>query len=352
MCSRTPWRRSIIKGWVRLADVRPKAESLKMRFFIQKLLFISVVFPFLLALPTSVLAKSLEEEIIEVKAVSDHLLAEARKRGRYDILAIDVRSAVDQHRCAILGRALGHEEYILDLEDIEIPEPKDVMTEREVEELFLAAASLSKWVQLARRILGLSENERATIWNLECVGYFDIPDEAWVESEDTAATFRVKGGTLFVLGYMELGFARELAAQLDAHPTIEWVALGSGGGIVWEGISAGREIRSRRLKTTLTNDCVSACSLVFLAGVERQIFYPWPDLGLHQASSDGQAISEFDLLYQHIKVYLQEIEVDAEYVLSAMLSASPEEMVTPDIFELCDRGLATRIKRLGSCPRP
>ena len=65
---------------------------------------------------------------------------------------------------------------------------------------------------------------------------------------------------------------------------------GSGGGYIDEAMKAGAYIRRKELGTTLYINCDSACPLVFMAGVERLNWSPYPKLGFHQIyTPDGQA---------------------------------------------------------------
>lgn len=206
--------------------------------------------------------------------------------------------------------------------------------------------SRSNWALLARRFLAESQVERVRAWNLDCVGKFDITRQDFIQEEDRRALLEVDGDVIRVLGNVETGFAAELQAAIDANPAVTRVALGSAGGNVGEAVRAGRYIRQRKLDTELYNNCQSACSLVFLGGVERRIWSPYPKLGFHRIAADGAAIPDDSEVYDRVRDYADELGADGASVVGFMLKATVREMHRPEMDDLCAASVAIWIQRV------
>jgi hypothetical protein len=86
--------------------------------------------------------------------------------------------------------------------------------------------------------------------------------------------------------------------------------------------------------------------LIFLGGVERQIWSPYPSLGFHQASIEGKAVDVDSEVYQLIHRYSVDMNVDPNFVLLAMMKATPREMFEPELAALCEANVATWVQRL------
>lgn len=247
--------------------------------------------------------------------------------------------------CSVLGRLLNQTEYIGPLE-IFWEHAEHEITPGNLEELIYEARAFENWASAARKFVKMPANEWGTIWNLDCVGQFNIPEQAAVPESKSRATFRNEGQVLYVMGDIEPGFAEEFATEIAANPQVSEIALGSSGGSVLDAILAGQMIRALGLNTSLSNNCYSACSLVFLGGVDRTIWSPYPELGLHQIyTPTGDRIPPTDPRYLELKEYIETMGVDSKYVLAAMFSAGPTEMHISDLQSLCRSRVATWIQR-------
>lgn len=183
-------------------------------------------------------------------------------------------------------------------------------------------------------------------WNLNCVGFLDIPEAAYVPPVGPDTFYDVDGETLRILGDVEEGFAIKVFKALAENPQVSTVALGSGGGYVAEALLAGRAIQMAGKDTVLYDTCSSACTLVFLGGVNRQIWSPYPKLGFHQASRLGSPVSPADPVYGEIRVYAEQMGVPPDPILAFMMAAHPSEMHYPEMMQLCEAGVTTWIQRL------
>lgn len=318
-------------------------------------LFYSLLF-FTLALwgSSPALAKPWEETIADVEAQAEFLFEQAELRGfgPHWLGTAMNEIGVDQHECSILGRLLDQHEFIQELEVFEVAEPKEDMSEDEIFEMLISARMLENWAYTARRILDLSEDNQKAMWNLDCVGSHDIPATAYVAETKREAKFRVQGDVLYVLGDIVPGFSEDFAAQIASNPNIDTVALGSAGGSVYDALKAGQMIRTLGLNTMLSNNCYSACPLVFLGGVKRMIWSPYPTLGFHQMyTSNGDAASPVDSGYKAIKEYVVSMGAEPKFVVSAMFAAAPSDMFEPTLQSLCDSSVATWVQRMCRSPQ-
>ena len=277
--------------------------------------------------------------IAEAKKQSDRYFSEARKRGDGGYLGtMHNELDVPRHRCAILGRLLEKQEYIGHLE-------KKGAVPNDTESLELAARSLGNFAYVAEYLLQLSERHWVAIWNLDCAGKMDIPAHAAIHDPNPKATFDVRDGALFVLGDIKTGFAEELARALAENSKIDTVALGSAGGSLIDAIKAGRMIRTLGLKTVLWSNCYSACTIVFLGGVERLIWSPYPELGFHQVSVYGVDISPGSEVYGLLGSYAVAMGANPRFLLSAMFAATSDAIYVPNAELLCQNKITTWIQR-------
>lgn len=313
--------------------------------FLLYLSFCSIV----LGCVSSASAKSWEDAIADVDAKADFLYEQAELRGlgpSWLGTALN-ELGVEQHKCAILGRILERQQFIRELEEFAVAMPKEDMSEDDVFELLMSARMLENWAYTARRILALSDDERKATWNLDCVGSFEIPTTAFIEEATPQAKFRVQDDVLYVLGDIESGFSEDFAAAIASNFNIDTVALGSAGGSVYDALKAGQMIRALGLNTTLTSNCYSACPLVFLGGVERKIWSPYPTLGFHQMyTSNGMPVAPIDPRYKAISEYASIMGADPKFLIAAMFAAAPSDMFEPELQALCDGKVVTWVQRL------
>jgi len=276
--------------------------------------------------------------IADAKKQSERYYAEARRRGVPCCLGTMFNEVdVPKHQCAILGRLLEKQEHVRHLEKYEVPP--------DAEDLQVFAQSRANFASVAEYLLSLVERQWVVIWNLDCAGKMDIPALASIRDQNPKATFHVKDGALFVLGDITAGFAEELARALAENSKIDSVALGSAGGSIIDAIKAGRMIRSLGLKTVLWANCYSACTIVFLGGVERLIWSPYPELGFHQASIYGVDISPGSEVYRLLASYAVTMGANPRFLLAAMFAATSSAIYVPDAELLCQNKITTWIQR-------
>ena len=297
------------------------------------------LFAFNFASPVA--AKSWEEAIADVEAMSEQYWKIASAKGFNEPLGTAYNEVdVNMHLCAILGRMVGHKEAIAHLEP---PQPSAKAVGRD---FAIAAVSLGNWVIAAKYHSSLDADTKRRVWNLDCVGHHGIPRGLNVEvTNGHSVVFDPDRGAIMVQGDITPGFSNAIARALLAYPDARVVSLGSGGGAVYEAIRAGKLIRAAGLETELINGCYSACPLAMAGGTVRFMWWPFNELGLHQVSVRGVAVPPSAPVYRDIALYLTEMGIDASQVLPMMWSAPPYEMYLAEEQERCDTRLITNHQR-------
>jgi hypothetical protein len=209
---------------------------------------------------------------------------------------------VNMHLCAILGRMVGHKEYITHLEP---PQPSAEATGRDYA---IASTSLNNWAIAATYHSKVSYAEKKRIWNLDCIGNYNIPRQLYVNvDEGFSVRYDEERRSIYVQGDITKGFAKTIRMAILRYPDAKTVGLGSGGGAVYEAILAGRYIRAAGLETELLNNCYSACPLAYFGGTLRFMWYPHSVVGFHQVSIGGIAVPLDDPVYKDIALYVNEM---------------------------------------------
>lgn len=248
-----------------------------------------------------------------------------------------------EHTCYSLGMLLGLEANVRHLRFDRSSHA--ARTSDEAQELRVRAQSLDNFVSAANASLKESSEKRGIAWNLDCSEKYGVS----LQQKGDPTFYEVTNGGrgIKILGAIEAGFTAKLSATLARAPKAEFVALGSGGGSVAEAIASGRLIRSRGLTTTIWNNCYSACPLVFLGGVDRHVNSPYPSFGFHQISTSSGAIPKSSPVYARVADYIREMGANDQFVLTAMLRATPEQMnmVNGADVQLCRARVATWIQR-------
>ena len=290
----------------------------------------------------------IRKEIIEKEKLSKKLWNTASTMYAGSLGTAFNEVDADDHTCFILARLLNK-----DPRKFEVKYEIDLNTKSEGNgySLQIEAQSLENYTVIAKRILVLSDDERIIEWNLDCAGRSG--SDYIKEKKSTFYILKDQGETIQILGKIEDGFFQKLKTAISKSPKVKTIALGSGGGSVQEALNAGRYIRQRGLDTTLYNNCKSACPLVFMAGINRTIWSPYPSLQFHQIyilSNNHPVPIEFDnQIYVDIYVYLAQMGIrDPIFVISKMWSSPPESFTIVDPSEseeLCQYNVATWIQR-------
>jgi hypothetical protein len=93
------------------------------------------------------------------------------------------------------------------------------------------------------------------------------------------------GAELKLSGDVAYDLADRLKEELDIHPGVSRIRLESGGGDVHEAFRAAKIIAAHNLDTVVSGKCVSACTIMFVAGKDRTLD-KGAGLGFHAARSE------------------------------------------------------------------
>lgn len=257
--------------------------------------------------------------------------------------AIHVGNGYERHQCAIIGRMLGR---IDDIEEAETFDNPVIHSQADPHEMMLHAVFLDSWIVAAENALQLTQSQKVSIWNLECIGEHGISASAFIEPSEGGSDFSIINGGLFIHGDIEAGFYERLIQYLESAPSLEFVALGSGGGGVRDAMLAGLLIRELGYETTLWGPCLSACTLLFAGGQDRVLNSLETEIGFHQITVDGLALPDDSEIYEVVIEYFDAMGVEGATAVAWMKSTPPNEMYFPDPQAICDAGFAHWIQRV------
>ncbi|MEP2767106.1 MAG: hypothetical protein ABJU46_17310 [Paracoccaceae bacterium] len=241
---------------------------------------------------------------------------------------------------------LGLKDEIREAETIESPSRA---SDADPFELMEHSMFLDSWVAAARRAVAMTESQKKSLWNLQCIGKHGIPRTAYIVELELKGDFSVLDNTLVVYGDIDSGFHDRFRAALDANPEVDVIALGSAGGSVADAMLSGIEIRKRGLSTTLHGPCFSACPLMFMGGDKRIIWMgQGPHLGFHRVYTSRGEVPLNHNVYRQIAEYLTAMDVNPIPVLEWMARARASEIFEPRLEQFCEPRVATWVQRVCS----
>jgi hypothetical protein len=155
--------------------------------------------------------------------------------------------------------------------------------------------------------------------------------------------FRVlaDGRMLEFSGGITYGVAREFENLLDARGNVTTVQLNSIGGRIREAQRMSEIVKARGLATYVVQDCMSACTIVFLGGGER-LLLDTARLGFHQPTFRGMTVGDRRAAIAEEEVRLQGFGLSRNFAERAN-TAPPDGMWFPEKDELLREKVVTRI---------
>lgn len=155
--------------------------------------------------------------------------------------------------------------------------------------------------------------------------------------------FRVlaNGEMLEFSGGITFGTAHEFESFLNAMPNVRLVRLKSIGGRIREAQKMSDMIRARKLATFVKDDCLSACTIVFLGGEERGMLAT-ARLGFHQPAFAGMTAADRIAAIARERARLQSFGLSRDFAERAN-TAPPNSMWYPDREELVREKIVTRV---------
>ena len=148
------------------------------------------------------------------------------------------------------------------------------------------------------------------------------------------------GQVVFLMGEIDHGITKSLAAFIDKNPRVTVIVLKSRGGRPFEARGVARVIRRHRLNTLVAADCFWACTLAFIAG-ERQTLGSNGCLGFHGYGLEGGYQVPFFDITQEQEIDRQAFElrgVRAAF-LARIFTLTISEIWLPSATELQEAGV-------------
>lgn len=140
------------------------------------------------------------------------------------------------------------------------------------------------------------------------------------------------GRELSVFGGIKFGLANDVERILDAAPDVSTIHLTSTGGRIAEAHKIYKLLKVRNLDTYASNECSSACTLIFAAGSKRSLLQG-AKLGYHGLAFPGLTGEERLSATQEWADVYREAGLNASFVTKA-LAFSSDTMWYPTADEL------------------
>jgi hypothetical protein len=132
-----------------------------------------------------------------------------------------------------------------------------------------------------------------------------------------------------------------------------WLLLESPGGLLFDGLDLGRQVRSAGFRTITRYSCASACSMIFLGGTERVLVGSRARIGLHQPSRGTGSNrlcdpTTYTSAARDMAAYVQSsIPGHAEEVINLIMQTSCDEITWIGGRRALDLTIATRVESEG-----
>jgi hypothetical protein len=154
------------------------------------------------------------------------------------------------------------------------------------------------------------------------------------------ATVAVSGDGLEIIltGPLSEGAAAEFERVADLAPDARVVILSSEGGREFEARRISEFVAERGLDTFVEDDCLSACTMIFLAGVYRELA-PGARLGFHQADFSGTTVQDRESMTASMRQFFRERGVRSPFIERAF-DTPAEDMWFPTHRRLLLAGVA------------
>ena len=149
------------------------------------------------------------------------------------------------------------------------------------------------------------------------------------------------GAMLDFSGGISFGTAKEFETMLKAMDNVRTVRLNSNGGRIAEAQKIADLIRARGLSTYVTQQCASACTIMFLGGKQRHL-HATARLGFHQPYFRGMTTTEQRIAVAREEARLQGFGLSAAFAERAN-AAGPSGMWYPEQSELVRERVVTSI---------
>jgi hypothetical protein len=150
-----------------------------------------------------------------------------------------------------------------------------------------------------------------------------------------------QGTEIELSGTILYGIAENLHRALNANPAVKVLHLNSPGGEMSEARSMVAMVRQRGLTTVADTFCMSACTLVFLAGRERYLA-PGAKLGFHRPMALDMSPDETNAIEQGNRDFMLSLGIPAAFV-DRVYSTPSSSIWIPSAAELKTANVITGV---------
>lgn len=217
--------------------------------------------------------------------------------------------------------------------------------------IIIAWAAIGIWRSFAHHPLKVKFAGRALLIVLLLIAALGLPGRFSTANElfqiasghdplGPPASMRGSADRITVDGPLSEGAGARFAAILSRYPKASTVILRSIGGRLMEARTIADAIRAAGLRTHAREYCLSACTVVLVAGRERSASYA-AEIGFHQATMDGYSESDNRLLAPVMSDALDDAGVAEAFVRKAA-STPAASMWYPSHREMLDAGFLNR----------
>jgi len=135
-----------------------------------------------------------------------------------------------------------------------------------------------------------------------------------VENSQFFVSISADGSAIEFTGNIAFGATRRVRQVIETAPDAHWLVLQSPGGRVVEAHKLRALVERHRLNTAVSDNCSSACFLVFVSGMERHAA-PNTRIGVHGITNTaGAHPSEFTDDYERERAYLRSRGLHEEFI--------------------------------------
>lgn len=201
----------------------------------------------------------------------------------------------------------------------------------------LAAAALGSIAELTH---AASQSKGASVLEPPPIVRTNVAPPPIIQVRDPIAT-ALDNATLQIHGALTQGSAAQFARILKQHPQARTVVLDSAGGSIGEALDIADMIREARLNTYVERSCLSACTLILLAGTDRAAS-PNARIGFHRPTFVGATSGDLPTLNSVARSLYDEAGVAPTFT-DRTFDTSPSDMWYPTNSELFVAHVLTRI---------
>ena len=157
--------------------------------------------------------------------------------------------------------------------------------------------------------------------------------------EPAKLTLQPDRKTAVLDGNITAGTAKRFGDFIGEHPEVKSVSLRSLGGRMLEADRMAKLINRRRLNTEAQEYCMSACTVVLLAGKERSATSR-ARIGFHQPQFPGITPDDQAAIVADMRAMYLKAGVDGDF-LDKVVRVAPDNMWFPTVDELLDAKVIT-----------